>query len=188
MAGICIALGGAAFLHFEEKTPIVGAVLFAFGLLTILHYQMPLYTGKAGFVSSLKDVGEMLIVLVGNVLGCCAIAKLLPLTYDGADIVFSRIENGSLQCFYNSILCGIIMTLIVYAGRNGNLLLTMYGITIFIVCGFYHSIADAFYMFAVRDDFDLLEDYFFPYWLIIVVGNFVGCNIPRLLLYNKTDK
>lgn len=185
MAGICIALGGAAFLHFEEKNPIVGAVLFAFGLLTILYYKMPLYTGKAGFVASLKDVGELFIVLIGNVIGCFAIAQLLPSTYDGADIVFNRIEVGYGQCFCCAILCGIIMTLIVHAGRSGNYILTIFGIPLFILCGYYHSIADAFYMFAVRDDFDLFYDYFIPFWFIIVLGNFIGCNIPRLLLGNK---
>ena len=185
MAGICIALGGAAYLRFEATTPIIGAVLFAFGLLTILHYKLPLYTGTAGFITKIKDLDDLLSILFFNSLGCWIVAALLPSTYDGADIVFNRIESGYVRCFCLAILCGIIMTLVVKAGRNGNLLLTIFGIPLFITCGFLHSIADAFYMFAVRDDIELVQDYLIPYWLIIVIGNFVGCNIPRLLKYDS---
>lgn len=188
MAGMCIALGGAAYLKLQG---VIGAVLFTFGLITILHYKLNLYTGLAGFVKTKQDWIELPIALIGNTIGCFFIAALLPIEFDGADIVFSRIEVGKMQCFCGAILCGLIMTLIVQAARNvteinprGYILPTLFGIPLFILCGFYHSIADAFYMFAVRGDFDLLVDYAIPYWLIIVLGNFVGCNIPRLFKFN----
>ena len=45
-------------------------------------------------------------------------------------------------------------------------------------CGFYHSIADVVYIFgAWKWDIDLL--WFYP---IIVIGNYVGCNVRRWLL------
>ena len=72
------------------------------------------------------------------------------------------------------------MTLIVQGGRDKNLLLILFGIPIFILLGFYHSIADAFYMMVTP--MNLRNEYFITYW-IIVLGNFIGCNIPRLFKY-----
>ena len=47
LAGICIGLGGAIFLKLGG---IIGAVMFAFGLLSVVHFKLPLYTGTAGFI------------------------------------------------------------------------------------------------------------------------------------------
>jgi formate/nitrite transporter FocA (FNT family) len=52
LAGICIALGGAVFL---KAGGIIGAVLFSFGLLTVVHYKLKLYTGTAGFIEVNKS-------------------------------------------------------------------------------------------------------------------------------------
>ena len=46
-AGVCIGIAG--FGDLAEKS-IIGAVLFAFGLLTVVNYHLKLYTGTAGFV------------------------------------------------------------------------------------------------------------------------------------------
>ena len=72
------------------------------------------------------------------------------------------------------------MTLIVQGGRDKNLLLILFGIPLFILLGFYHSIADAFYMMTASEE---LRNLFFGRYWIIVLGNFIGCNIPRLLKY-----
>ena len=175
LAGICISLGGAAYLKLGG---LEGAVLFAFGLLTIIHYKYPLYTGMAGFIkiSEIKEWEKLVLTLVLNCVGCLVGALLIG--FDGADIIFSRIEAGYIQCFLRSILCGMIMTFVVGAAREGDKLPLIWGIPLFIVCGFYHSIADCFYMFSSLEDWELVRDYM-PYWCVIVFGNFIGCNIPR---------
>ena len=76
------------------------------------------------------------------------------------------------------------MTLIVQGGRDKNWLLILFGIPLFILLGFYHSIADAFY--ASISSIETNKQYVL-YYIIIVLGNFIGCNIPRLLKY-KNDK
>lgn len=48
LSGICIGLGGAIFVKLGG---IVGAIMFAFGLLTVIYYKLPLYTGIAGFIN-----------------------------------------------------------------------------------------------------------------------------------------
>ena len=47
LAGIAISVGGTVFLKVGG---IIGAVLFAFGLTTVVYYKLKLYTGTAGFI------------------------------------------------------------------------------------------------------------------------------------------
>lgn len=180
LAGICIGLGGAIFLKLGG---IIGAIMFAFGLLTVIHFALPLYTGTAGFIY-LKDWREyfiMIIILLGNILGCYLLSLLNIQGIDGSSVIQARLDAGWLQCLYNAIGCGLIMTLIVQGGREKNLLLILFGIPLFILLGFYHSIADAFYMMVCPET--LRNDYILSVYGIIVLGNFIGCNIPRLLKY-----
>ena len=45
IAGICISIGCVVNLRVGG---VAGAVLFAFGLLAVVHYKLKLYTGTAG--------------------------------------------------------------------------------------------------------------------------------------------
>ena len=179
LAGICIGLGGAIFIKIGG---IVGACMFAFGLLTVVHFKLPLYTGTAGFINLCKfdEYIKMLYILLGNILGCILLSYLNIKDIDGTLIIQSRIDAGYIQSFLNGIGCGLIMTLIVQGGRDKNLLLILFGIPLFILLGFYHSIADAYYMMV--SPIELRMEYFGTYWTI-VFGNFIGCNVPRLLSY-----
>lgn len=195
MAGICIGLGGFIFMKLGG---IVGAVMFAFGLLCVLQFALPLYTGTAGFINlkDYKDWVYMVFVLLGNIVGCFLLSLIVPNEINADTIIQSRINAGFLQSTLNGIGCGTIMTLIVQGGRDKlewfkgsvmsgrekNLLLTLFGIPLFILCGFYHSIADAFYMFNVN--YNLLLEYL-PTYGFIVLGNFIGCNVPRMLAYTN---
>ena len=69
LSGVCIGLGGAIFIKLGG---IFGAIMFAFGLFTVIHYQLPLYTGIAGFIN-IKQTNEwykMFVALIGNIIGC----------------------------------------------------------------------------------------------------------------------
>ena len=197
LAGICIGLGGAIFLKLGG---VIGACMFAFGLLTVVHFKLPLYTGTAGFIelNKFSEYMIMLYILFGNIFGCILLSYMNINGIDGTEVIQSRLDAGYLQSFLNAIGCGLIMTLIVQAardykteirdewgniltkGRDKNLLLILFGIPLFILLGFYHSIADAFYMMVTPEK--LRNEYFLTYW-IIVAGNFVGCNIPRFFKY-----
>ncbi len=182
LAGICIGLGGAIFIKLGG---VIGACMFAFGLLTIVHFKLPLYTGTAGFIqlNKFKEYKKMFIILFGNIIGCILLSCMNIKGIDGTAIIQSRIDTSYLQCLLNAIVCGLIMTLIVKGGRDKNLLLILFGIPLFILLGFYHSIADAFYMMV--SPIELRNLFFGRYWTIIL-GNFIGCNIPRLLKYENT--
>ena len=182
LAGICIGLGGAIFVKLGG---FIGSFMFAFGLLSVVHFKLPLYTGTAGFIELNKweEYKKMVIILLGNILGCFLLAQLLDHSqYIGDSIIQSRINSGYIRCLLNGIWCGFVMTIIVQGGRDKNLLLILFGIPLFILLGFYHSIADAFY--ASISSLETNKQYVL-YYIIIVLGNFIGCNIPRLLKYKN---
>ena len=181
LAGICIGLGGAIFIKLGG---VIGAVMFAFGLLTVVHFKLPLYTGTAGFIklNKFEEYEKMLFILLGNILGCILLSYMDIKGIDGTTIIQSRLDTSYLQCLLNAIGCGLIMTLIVKGGRDKNLLLILFGIPLFILLGFYHSIADAFYMMVTPEE---LRNMFFGRYWTIVLGNFIGCNIPRFLKYKE---
>ena len=123
-------------------------------------------------------------VLLGNIIGCALTA--LACTYAQPDIlppdlaiVQSRLAKGPLACFLLAIGCGFIMTTAVQFGRESRFLPLLLGVPVFILCGFAHSVADAFYFLAVPEwySIDLLIVY-----IAEVLGNFVGCNLYRWVI------
>ena len=181
IAGICISIGCVVNLRVGG---FAGAVLFAFGLLAVVHYKLKLYTGTAGFIRSHGDWSMLGTVLLGNIMGCALTA--LACSYAQPDIlppdlaiVQSRLAKGPFACFLLAIGCGFIMTTAVQFGREGKFLPLLFGVPVFILCGFAHSVADAFYFLAVPEQYciDLLIVY-----LAEVLGNFVGCNLYRWVI------
>ena len=67
LAGICISIGCVVNLRVGG---VAGAVLFAFGLTTVVYYGLKLYTGTAGFISCQGDWAMLAMVLFGNIVGC----------------------------------------------------------------------------------------------------------------------
>ena len=181
IAGICISIGCVVNLRVGG---VAGAVLFAFGLLAVVYYKLKLYTGTAGFIRSHGDWSMLGTVLLGNIMGCALTA--LACSYAQPDIlppdlaiVQSRLAKGPFACFLLAIGCGFIMTTAVQFGREGKFLPLLFGVPVFILCGFAHSVADAFYFLAVPELYciDLLIVY-----LAEVLGNFVGCNLYRWVI------
>ena len=178
LAGILIGLGAYGFLALGG---IPGAVIFAFGLVGVVLSGSLLYTGKAGVMT---DIGALTMIWLFNVLACVVIG-LLVVSIGGEPqeraqaVVDGRLAQGPWRSFLRAIGCGLIIDLSVWLYRKSNSLVPiLFGVPLFIVCGFYHSIADVVYIFgAWKWDIDLLWVY--P---TIVLGNFVGCNVRRILL------
>ena len=184
IAGICISIGCVVNLRVGG---VAGAVLFAFGLLAVVHYKLKLYTGTAGFIRAKGDWTMITVVLLGNIIGCALTA--LAYTYAQPDIlppdlaiVQSRLAKGPFACFLLAIGCGFIMTTAVQFGREGRFLPLLFGVPVFILCGFAHSVADAFYFLAVPEMYSL--DLLIVY-IAEVLGNFVGCNLYRWVLWES---
>ena len=79
LAGICISIGCVVNLRVGG---VAGAVLFAFGLTTVVYYGLKLYTGTAGFIRLKGDWVMLGLVLLGNIIGCLNKAGVI----DGSDL------------------------------------------------------------------------------------------------------
>ena len=184
LAGICIGIAGFGYLAIGG---VVGAVTFAFGLLAVVHYRLKLYTGTAGFFIK-GEFANLCAILGLNIVGCLLVAMMarvspMPLQETAQRILEGRLAAGWWQCGVLAIGCGFIMTTAVKWGREAKFLPLLFGVPLFIVCGFPHCIADAFYYLVVPADF--LADNAAQVLLLyasIVVGNFVGCNLYRWIL------
>lgn len=181
VAGICISIGCVVNLRVGG---VAGPVLFAFGLLAVVHYKLKLYTGMAGFVTGRKIFSDMLTTLAGNIIGCalCALAFTYAddtLAPKCIDLVTSRNAHNPLQLIILATGCGFIMTTAVKFGREKRFLPLLFGVPAFILCGFYHSIADAFYFSASG----MLDGQTILSYISIVFGNYIGCNLYRLMMF-----
>lgn len=188
MAGVCVGLAGFGYL--AEKS-IIGAVVFSFGLLAVVAYRLKLYTGTAGFFRR-GEFGQLMLILLGNIAGCLLVALLarcspMPLQQTAQTILEGRLANGPLFGALLAVGCGFIMTTVVTFARKGNVLPLLFGIPLFINCGFPHCVADAFYYLCVPVDFlhaNMLAVTVF--YLSIVFGNFVGCNLYRAVMRGES--
>lgn len=191
LAGVCIGIAGFGFLSSKD---IIGTVLFTFGLLAVVHYGFKLYTGTVGFMGGSKGlaVKEIPLVLLGNIIGTLLVALLSyaspnDLQSVAQGILEARLKTGILPCGLLAIGCGFIMTTAVkFAKFENRWLPLLFGVSIFIVCGFPHCIADAFYYLAVPVSFwqaNLLD--ILLLYVSIVIGNGIGCNLVRLIMWDK---
>lgn len=185
-AGVCISLGGTVYLSVGS---ITGAILFSFGLLAVVYYKLPLYTGRAGFCKDMKDVKQLPIILLGNIFGAfftalaikCAQPKLV---LEANKILISRSQLDIFQMLLLPIFCGIIMTIVVRFARKNKFLPLLIGIPLFILSGFIHSIADAFYYsLASLDLFVKNMPTLIIAYSCAVFGNFLGCILPNEFMY-----
>lgn len=184
MSGVCVGIAGFGFLATRD---IVGSVLFAFGLLSVVNYRLRLYTGTAGFIKK-GELRLLGLILVGNIFGCFVVSLLarmspLELQTSAQNILEGRLAVGPLKGGILAIGCGFIMTTAVTFARKGINLPMLFGVPLFITCGFPHCVADAFYYLTVPLDFWMQHFVdIMIFYVSIVIGNFIGCNFYRLVM------
>lgn len=190
-AGIYIGTAGFGFLasgiQSETYGPLVGAVLFSIGLMAVVGYKLKLYTGTAGFIQK-NEIGQLFFILFGNIIGCLCmglVSRVSPMDIQGAaqNILELRLRTGALVCGILGIPCGFLMTTAVTFARKGNILPLMLAVPLFIVCGFTHCVADAFYYTCVPIAFLKAHAlHVLGVYVCIVLGNLIGCNLYRIVL------
>lgn len=157
LAGMCIGLGGAVFLALESK--VLGALLFTVGLFTICTFGLNLFTGKVCYVFQ-RDrayAASLPIIWAGNLIGTGLTALLIRLSRAGAammekaaELCRSKTDDSMLSLFALGILCNILIYIAVEGYNNnphelGKYLSLVFGVTVFILCGTEHCVADMFY-------------------------------------------
>ena len=189
-AGIFIGTAGFGFLASGlqgQYGSLAGAVLFSLGLLAVVGYKLKLYTGTAGFIKK-NEIGTLFLILLGNILGClmlALLARVSPMDIQGAaqKVLELRLKTGALNCGLLGIGCGLLMTTAVTFARQKHYLPLLFAVPLFIICGFTHCVADAFYYLCVPVEFmkaHALE--ILGVYGCIVLGNLIGCNLYRIVL------
>ncbi|MBO7742214.1 MAG: formate/nitrite transporter family protein, partial [Victivallales bacterium] len=161
LAGLFIGIAGTVFLSIPAT--VVGALFFGFGLLTIVNRGFKLFTGAIGYLAgqgsaTLSYLGEVVTIWAGNLAGCWLAAFAVSRTrvWEGllprvTAICETKSNDGFLSLLILGIFCGMLMYLAVDTMRNTaldgiirtvNLFLC---VSVFILCGFEHCIADMFY-------------------------------------------
>ena len=166
-AAILIGLGDYALLKLGQP---LGPVLFALGLLGVCYMGQNLFTGKCGFIIQDKiKILNLLIILLVNLIAGYLIGLLFSFT-DKQVLAnaLSKIADWefSFPFFVKGVLCGIIMYIAVFMYRKGTPLGIIFGIPLFIFCGFQHCIANIITLGVART--------FHTSIFLAIVGNFIG--------------
>lgn len=180
LAGISISIGGIAFL--SSSSPVWGAIFFCVGLFLVLVFNFNLFTGKVCYSLENKPsyLIKLLVIWIGNFLGAFLIGSILKitrlesLTAAVQNVVAKKAGDGFLSLFILGIFCNILIFIAVDGYKNcpheiGKYLSLFFGVTVFVICGFEHCVADMFYFsfFGLTGDLMLRI-------LVITAGNIVG--------------
>ncbi|MBR1407888.1 MAG: hypothetical protein IJ573_03190 [Clostridia bacterium] len=174
-AGMLITMGCAVRLAVGG---LPGVVLFAAGLYFVMMMNAQLFTG----IAAEADIrwGDKALILAGNILGAfftaSAIASFSPAVREAAVTLMGSFRYG-LGTYTAAVFCGICMWL---ATRRVSgvpqPLSILFGVCVFILSGYTHSIAMAGYVgLAAPDGFAA----FWSYALSNVPG-LVGCALCNL--------
>lgn len=157
LAGLCIAIGGTVFLSVDNK--VVGALFFTIGLFVVCTQGFHLFTGKVCYVfdNDASFAINLPIIWAGNLLGTWAVARLELLTRIGenlktkaAALCETKLNDSLLSLFILAFFCNILIYIAVEGyGKNphelGKYLALFFGVSVFILCGFEHCVADMYY-------------------------------------------
>ena len=173
IAGLLIGLG--VIINAQITPPILGALLFSFGLLTIIHLKIPLFTGRIGFIKTETNlIGTLLFNLIGIAwvifIYCCANPNFLSILRTAAVVKFSKTYMQMLFC---GVICGI---LIHFAVKCKVSYITSMAVIIFILTGAEHCIADFPYLLI---NFNLIN---LTKFILVILGNSIGAIIIERLL------
>ena len=182
-AGVLICMG--CIVNLKVGGGIPGAVLFSAGLWFVVNFDAELFTGRV--TRDQYDPLQKLIMLVMNVIGaavCGVLASVfLPEIRETAQGIAAAYEDP-LKVIWQSVMCGICMYLATTPPVNrdvSRLPFVIYGVALFILSGFAHSIALAGYAAVARG---------IAWWVIplAAVGNGAGSYLMKWLLTGKLMK
>lgn len=186
LAGMLISIGGCAMI--SSQLPIVGPVLFSFGLLCVLMLDCRLYTGAIGY-AKLSSIPYLMMMFGGNVIGTFVIGTMMKFYNENIAYGAYRILEAKQMLISNpvanfdsiliaGIMCGILMYLAVEIWRSnvsdaGRCIGVMFAVAIFIISGYEHCIADCFYLFSASENaYSVINQVYFI--LTVALGNSIG--------------
>ena len=159
LAGFVITLGATAYLSLEST--MAGALMFTVGLFAICSFGWNLFTGKVcySFGKGPRYIGFLAVVWISNFAGAAAGGALIRLTrLEGVvaraqAVAATKLDDGLLSVFVLAIFCNVLIYIAVEGYRSienslGRYLAVFFGVTVFVVCGFEHCVANMYYFTA----------------------------------------
>lgn len=205
LAGMYISLGAIGYFKIVTATTdpglgkFLGALIFPFGIIAILFMQAELFTSDTMVMLAVYDkrtkfskIFSILgLILVANFIGTIFIALLtLGSHIFNADIIdyighiaMHKVHKPVDTLLWSSILCNILVctsVCLAYSCRDelAKVVVVWLGITVFVLTGTEHTIANSFYLFTAYfggAEITLAE---IGYNLFFVtIGNFIGGGI-----------
>lgn len=176
-AGILICMG--CIVNLKAGGGIPGAVLFSAGLWFVVNFDAELFTGRV--TREQYDPLQKLIMLVMNVAGagiCGLLASFFLPEIREAALGITAAYQDPVRVIWQSVMCGICMYLATTPLRNkdiSRLPFVIYGVVLFILSGYAHSIALAGYAAIARG---------IAWWVIplAAAGNGAGSYLMKWLL------
>ena len=189
-AGILICMG--CIVNLKVGGGIAGAVLFSAGLWFVVQFNAELFTGRV--TQNRYDPLQKVLMVVMNVAGaaCCGLmaSLFLPETAEPARAI-AQAYTDPLKVLWQSFMCGICMYLATAwppagAPASGTapldrLPFVIYGVALFILSGYGHSIALAGYAALARG---------IAWWVIplAAAGNAIGSYAIKLMLQSGLSR
>lgn len=182
LAGGAISLGGTAFLSADSRP--VGALFFCVGLFMVCTLGLNLFTGKVCYSPGKPPAhwAWLAMVWAGNLIGaeltalCVRATRLGPaLAEKAAGLCAAKTGDSLPSLFLLGALCNVLIFVAVESFRAnphelGKYLGLIFGVSVFVLCGFEHCVADMFYfaLAGVWSGRTLLC------LLVITLGNILG--------------
>lgn len=191
-AGVLIAL--AANVYLAVGRGLAGSLMFGFGLLAVVLFRLPLFTGMIGFVDDKEGLAESLLVLGNNCLGAMYGGMLCMLTslrqVQAQVLVSNKLTMGFGDGIIRGIICGALMLIAVLPWREparmrhndtAKTILTIMTVAAFLMLSGEHCIAFiAFWSTAGCPDFW----HGLAWFAAAVIGNAVGAWVMRKGIIN----
>ena len=181
LAGVCIAIGGTAFLAADDRA--VGALLFGVGLFMVVSCGFHLYTGKVGDLLDNPPAFllELLVVWLGNLLGAVAVGagvaatRMTGYVEKAAALAETKLTDTPVSILLLSAFCGFLVYMAVHLYRVSKermvgVLAVFACVMAFVLCGFEHCVANMFYFTAGG----AWSGQAIGYLLLMTLGNSLG--------------
>ena len=145
-AGVLICMGCIVNLKVGGGVP--GAILFSAGLWFVVNFDAELFTGRV--TRKEYDLLQKFIMLVMNVLAagvCGLLASVFLQEIGDAAKTITLGYTDPIKVLWQSVMCGICMYLATTRPKDqgSRLPFVVYGVALFILSGYGHSIALAGY-------------------------------------------
>ena len=184
---------------------ILSGLVFSIGLILVTLNSGELFTGNCTIISvifhkrcsSWKIIGNanykiaecLMLNYVLNMVGTALVAGVISIMKFNIPVIeaigTAKFSKSPVELFFSGLLCNalVCLSVIINSKTSNNIekiIVNVFAVTMFVACGFEHSIADLFFMFLAN-----LKVFTIHHLLasisIITIGNIVGGMLVTVL-------